>query len=631
MSSSYFQEDEIVGKIYDARLVRRIFGYLAPYRRRAALAVFFVICSMSLFIVNPWLLGKIVDQGIKKADLLFIRNLSLLYLGIEILVYLSTCAGHYLLQWVGQNVMYDLRSQLFAHLQRLPVAFFDRNPVGRLVTRTTNDVAAMSELFSAGIVVVVGDVVLIVGIALALLWQHLFLGVMTLITIPLLIAAAWFFQSRIRDAYRLVRVRIARVNASLSEGISGVKVVQIFNREAQQIERFDVLNTSHREAQLQSLFYHAVFTPVVTVINAITIVIILLIGGGMVQRGEVSLGTLVSFLAYAQHFFFPIRDISEKVSIFQSAMASAERVFGLLEEAEEPIDENPPVARASADTDTEPREKSSDTPTLKPGSPDSAAARTDVKPTTIQGGITFENVSFAYVPGEPVLKGLSFSIDACQSIALVGHTGAGKTTIASLLNRFYDIQEGRILIDGRDIRSFDRRELRRQIALIQQDVFIFSGNVLENIRLWNPGYDETWVAQVAAEVHAHDFISRLPAGYKSEIYERGTNLSAGQRQLLSFARALCTRPRILILDEATSSVDSDTEKAIQDAILKLTRGRTCLIIAHRLSTIRHCDRILVLHQGRLVESGTHDELLAKKGTYYKLYELQFKDQNGNGH
>ncbi|HNV71693.1 MAG TPA: ABC transporter ATP-binding protein, partial [Candidatus Ozemobacteraceae bacterium] len=538
MSGSYFQEDEIVGKIYDARLIRRIFGYLGPYRWRAALAVLFVICSMSLFIVNPWLLGKIVDQGIKKADLLLIRNLSLFYLGIEILVYLSTCAGSYLLQWVGQNVMYDLRSQLFSHLQRLPIAFFDRNPVGRLVTRTTNDVAAMSELFSSGIVVVVGDVVLIVGIALALLWQHLFLGVMTLITIPLLIVAAWYFQSRIRDAYRQVRVRIARVNASLSEGISGVKVVQIFNREALQIERFETLNVSHRESQLQSLFYHAVFTPVVTVINAITIVIILLIGGSMVQRGEVSLGTLVSFLAYAQHFFFPIRDISEKVSIFQSAMASAERVFGLLEEAEEPVTTVSGTMTASpqATADTE----GSALPAIK-------------------GGITFENVSFSYVPGEPVLKDLSFAIEPCQSVALVGHTGAGKTTIASLLNRFYDIQQGRILIDGLDIRSFDRRNLRRQIALIQQDVFIFSGNVLENIRLWNPTYDEAWVAQVAAEVHAHDFISRLPDGYKSEIYERGTNLSAGQRQLLSFARALCTRPRILILDEATSSVDSDTE------------------------------------------------------------------------
>lgn len=589
MKKSYFQDDEITGQFYDLRLMRRLLPYLRPVAWQAVLAVVLVIGGMSMFLVNPWLLGRIVDEGIKARQPELITRLALLYGFIELIVFLAQIGQNYLLQALGQRVMHDLRTDLLAHIQRLPVPFFDRNPVGRLVTRATNDVTSLAELFSTGLVVVLGDLFLILGITISLFLLQPMLAAATLSTIPLLALAAAFFQGRFRAAYRNVRTAVARLNSLLSESISGIKIIQIFNRQQERVSRFEALNQAHRDAQLQSLFYHALFIPIITVVNAITIIIILLLGGSLIIEGRLTTGVLVSFLAYAQHFFFPIRDISEKVGIFQSAMASAERVFALLDE---PVESHLDVGHC---------------------------------PDRLNGEVQFEKVSFAYVPGRPVLHDLSFRVNPGESVAIVGHTGAGKTTIASLLNRFYEVSEGRILIDGHDLRSLNKPRLRRQLAVLQQEVFIFAGSPLENIRLWNEEIQAERVEAAAREIGADSFISRLPGGYGGDIFERGANLSSGQRQLLAFARAMAWDPRILVLDEATSAIDSETERLVQTAIRKLTRGRTCLIIAHRLSTIRDCNRILVLHHGILVEEGTHEELLQRCGFYHTLYEMQFKE------
>ncbi|HNW34539.1 MAG TPA: ABC transporter ATP-binding protein [Candidatus Ozemobacteraceae bacterium] len=587
MSDSYVQDDEIVGSVYDARLMRRLLPYVRPHLFSAVAAVALVFLGMGMFLVNPWVLGRVVDIGIMAGNSVAVTRLALLYGAIELLVFLAACGQNYLLQYVGQHVMLKLRTGLFHHLLRLPVRFFDRNPVGRLVTRITNDVAALGELFSSGLVVVLGDVVVLVGIAIAMLLLEPVLGLATLATVPLLIASAVYFQRRIRTAYRLVRQRLARLNSTLAENLSGMKIIQMYRRESERAAGFAVLNAGHRDAQLQSLFHHAIFTPVVTLINGLTIVIVLLLGGSMVQNGQISVGVLVSFLAYAQFFFFPIRNISEKVTLFQSAMAAAERVFALMDETEETaIDEGTPPARW-------------------------------------KGELVFDHVGFGYEPGRPVLRDVCFRVEAGQSVAIVGHTGAGKTTIASLLQRFYEIDSGSITIDGLDLRSLSKDALRRGIGVIQQDVFIFSGSAIENIRLWDKTLDQQTVARYAKQVQAAAFLRALPGGFDGELYERGANLSTGQRQLLAFARALCADPPILILDEATSAVDTETEKSIQTAIETMAKNRTCLIIAHRLSTIRHCNRILVMHNGRLVEEGSHEQLLARGGHYARLYEIQF--------
>ncbi|RCK75993.1 MAG: Lipid A export ATP-binding/permease protein MsbA [Candidatus Ozemobacter sibiricus] len=587
MRNGFFSDDEVVGRFYDARLIKRLLGYVGRYAALAVLALVLVLTGMGLFLVNPWLLGRIVDLGIRGRDADMLVKLGCLYGAVELLIFVVTYAHNYLLQVIGQRVMYDLRAEFFSHLQRMPLPFFDRNPVGRLVTRVTNDIATLAELFSSGIVMVIGDLVLIIGIAATLIGLQPTLGLATLSTVPLLAVAAWFFQTRIRMAFREVRTRIARVNAALSENLSGIRVIQIFTQEARRARRFDELNASHRDAQLDSVFYHSLFTPTVTIINAVCIVVVLLLGGHMHQTGALSLGLLVSFLTYAQNFFHPIRNISEKVTIFQSAMASAERVFALLDEPEE------------------------------------SGCREGAALGEVRGEIVFDRVSFSYTGTHEVLHEISFTVAPGQSVAIVGHTGAGKTTITALLNRMYEVTRGRILLDGRDLRDIAKFDLRRRIAVIHQDVFLFADTVLENIRLWDPAVPPERVEQIAREIGADPFIRALPHGYRTELQERGANLSTGQRQLISFARALCADPAILVLDEATSSIDSESEKIIQEAIKTLTRGRTCLIIAHRLSTIRHCDRILVLHQGHLVESGTHDELLARRSFYHKLYELQF--------
>lgn len=585
---SYFHEDEVVGKFYDARLMRRMLEFVRPYWFIATLGVLMVVLGMGLFIVNPYILGRVVDEGIKPGNLKAVWRFACIYLAIEVLVFLFGYLQQYLLCYVGQKVMFDLRGRVFSHLQEMPIPFFDHNPVGRLVTRTTNDVASLAELFSAGLVVVIGDVFLIVGIAVAMLFLQPTLGMATLTVLPVLILSAMFFQRRFREVYRLVRSRIARVNSALSENISGMKVIKIFHCEEDRSSKFERLNADHREAQLSSIFYHSLLAPLVTIVNAVAVIIILIVGGRMIEQGTVTIGVLVSFLAYAQNFFHPIRDITEKIGIFQSAMASAERVFGLLDQQRD------------------------------------VPADLGEWPEILHGDIVFDRVNFSYEPGKPVLHEISFDIKAGESVALVGHTGAGKTTITSLLNRFYEISGGRILLDGRDISGLAKGYLRRRIVVIQQEVFIFSGSVRDNIRLWSPEISHETVAAAARETNAADFIQAMPGGFEAQLTERGSNISVGQRQLLAFARALCADPGILILDEATSSVDTETERAIQSAISRLTKGRTSLIVAHRLSTIQSCDRVLVFHLGRLVESGKHDDLLALKGYYFRLHQLQFR-------
>jgi ATP-binding cassette subfamily B protein len=487
--------------------------------------------------------------------------------------------------------MFDLRRDIFGRLQRLPVAYFDRNPIGRLVTRVTNDVDALNELFTAGIVSIFGDVVLLVGIVAVLFWLDWRLAIVTFAILPLLLLLTFWFKTRARRSYREVRVRLARINAFLQEHITGMSVVQLFNREEGALADFAQVNDAHRLANIRAIFYYAVYYPGVELITALGVGLILWYGGSGVVAGALSIGALVAFLQYAQRFYQPLADLSEKYNILQAAMASSERIFRLM-----------------------------DSP-LKIASPVDA-----FRPDEVRGAIEFRDVSFGYNEDEQVLHDVFFAVAPGETVAIVGHTGAGKTTLASLLQRFYDLDSGSVLVDGVDVREWDLERLRRSIGLVLQDVFLFSGTVAGNIRLGEQTIDEERLRWAAGEVHALEFIERLPEGFETAVRERGAGLSVGQKQLIAFARALAFDPRILILDEATSSVDTETEQWIQLALERLLADRTSLVIAHRLSTIQKADRILVLHKGRLREQGTHQELLAQRGIYYRLYLLQYRDQ-----
>lgn len=585
----YFNEDDIKAPLWDTGLVRRMMPYLRNWRLHFLAAVVLVLGGTAVQITLPLLLGKSVDLGIK------IKNHELLWLYVmlygvaHLSFFVISAARNWLLQYTGQQILHELRTHLFSHIQKLPLSFFDRTPVGRLVTRITNDVATLAELFSAALINVSGEVCVLIGIGIMMLALHWKLGLAAMITSPLLYYVAWFLKVKMRDAFRLSRVKLAMINASLAENVSGMSVIHIFNQEKSREGKFDQMNSELREAELDSVFYNSFFVPSVTVFSAITMAIVTTYGGWLVSHGEISIGLLITFIAYTQAFFDPVRQISEKISVFQSAMASAERVFALLDEAPEP------------DLDSG-REF-----------------------TVLRDAIEFKDLDFSYNQDKQILKGLSFTIKKGERIAIVGHTGAGKTTLAALLKRFYDYQDGQILIDGIDLREFSRSSLRRRIGLIQQDVNIFSGTIQDNIFLAEGSFDQAKLDSIVRELQMETLINKLPDGINTQIYERGSNISAGQRQLIAFSRALATDPEILILDEATSSVDSETESIIQRSVQLLTSQRTSLIIAHRLSTIRNCSRILVLHHGRLVEQGTHEELLAQKGHYQKLYELQFAE------
>jgi len=586
------EQDEVLDKGYDARLLRRLLVYLRPYRGLTALAVLLLLVGACLALVGPALTQRALDVAIPDRDTGLLATLAALFLAALILEFAVEYGQTLLTTYIGQRVMYDLRMQIFGHLQRLSISFFDRNPVGRLMTRVTSDVETLNELFSSGVVTVFGDVFTLVAIMTMMLWIDWRLAMVTFSVIPLVWLTARMFRRRVREAFRDIRIRLARLNAYLQERLSGMRVVQLFGREADSAARFAALNQEHLEAHRRSITIYAVFFPVVEVLTAVAMALLLYYGGLRALSGTLTVGVLAAFIQLTRRFFQPLQDLSEKFNLLQSAMASSERVFALLDQ--------PVTVREPAD------------PTLLP------------RP--VRGEVRLENVWFRYSPEGPwVLRDVSFTASPGQTIALVGHTGAGKTTIANLLLRFYDPDRGRILIDGVDIRQLSTSDLRALIGFVQQDLFLFAGNILHNLTLDAPISPEA-ARQAAHRVGADRFIERLPAGYDHLLGERGRSLSVGERQLLSFGRALALDPTILVLDEATSSVDAQAEGQIQRAIAELMAGRTSLVIAHRLSTILHADEILVLQHGEIKERGSHRELLAQEGVYQRLYQLQLRGQ-----
>jgi len=594
--SLLFHEDEVLGKAYDARLMRRLLGYVRPYRASVVLAVTLLLLTSAVSLVGPYLVRVAIDLHIAPGRLDGLGVVILAYVAALVGAFVFRYANTYVMQRVGQQAMYDLRMELFAHLQRLSVGFFTRQPVGRLITRITNDIDALNEMITQGVVAVFGDLftlVLIIGIMIYLDWR---LALATMVVLPIIIGVTARFRVQARGSYRAVRVRLARINAFLNEHIMGMGIVQLFGREAREQTRFDALNRDHLTANMAALRSFSMFHPSIGALSAVAVAIIIAYGGTLALAGAISVGLVVAFIQYTQRFFDPIEDLAEKYNILQAAMASSERIFRLLDEPVTVADPPEPVR----------------------------AAR-------VRGEIEFRDVWFAYEPDDWVLRGVSFRIRPGESVAFVGHTGAGKSSIINLITRFYDPQRGQVLVDGIDVRAWAQQDLRRHIGLVQQDVFLFSGTVEDNIRLGTRSISDAEVRRAAEFVNAAAFIERMPGGYQAEVHERGSTLSVGQKQLIAFARAIAHNPEVLlVLDEATSSVDVETEVLIQDALKRVMRDRTSIIIAHRLSTIQHVDRILVIHKGRIVEEGQHRDLLARTGIYTKLYQLQYQDQEVRG-
>ena len=628
------QEEEVLGKAYDSRLMKRLLTYLRPYWWQTIVALSAILLKVVLGpdVIGPYLTAAVIDKYLSNGHgkhLLDgwlstnpwtgVGQVALVYLASLMFNFVLEFVQTYLMQWTGQKVMFDLRSQIFRHLQQMHVGFFDKNPVGRLVTRVTTDVDALNEMFTAGVVSIFEDVFVLGGIMFVMLRMKWWLALITFAVLPLIFWVTMVFRKSVRESYRRIRVAIARINAYLQEHVTGMVVLQLFNRERRAYKKFDRINAQHMEAFKDAILAYAVYYPVVEVLSTIAIAAALWFGGLRVLVGTVTLGTITAFIQYAQRFFRPIQDLSEKYNILQSAMASAERVFKLLDT---PVEILPPEAPVKAEG---------------------------------HGRIEFDHVWFAYRKlegtglesgdggllsaaernGHPhvdgsafdwVLRDVSFTIEPGESVAIVGHTGAGKTTIISLLMRFYDIQRGAIRIDGVDIRSMDLGDLRRRFGVVLQDPFLFSGTIEQNIRLGSDWITDEQVETAAENVNVADFIRTLPSGFKEPVLERGSTLSTGQKQLISFARALAHDPKILILDEATSSVDTETELRVRDALTRMVEGRTSVIIAHRLSTIQRADKIIVMHKGQVREMGSHQELLAERGIYWKLYQLQYKDQ-----
>jgi ATP-binding cassette subfamily B multidrug efflux pump len=604
-------DDDVLGRAYDGRLMRRLLTYLRPYRGQVLVAVVAIIGHSALDLAPPYLTKIVIDRYIPVGDLEGLGTIAALYLVALMASFLLEYLQTWTMQLIGQRIMFDLRMQLVAHLHRLDLRFYDRNPVGRLMTRLTTDVDVLNELFTSGVVSVFGDVFTLIGIMAVLIWMDWRLALAAFSVLPLIAAITQWFRVNARESYRTVRTWIARINAYLQERITGMATVQLYRRESRDYETFDEIDRRHRDANVQSIFYYAVFYPAVELVGALAASLILWVGGARIiaDGGDMlTLGSLVAFLQYSQRFFRPISDLSEKFNILQGAMASSERIFGLLDTSVE-ITTNSQRPTPNVQIPT---------PNVL-ADPDAHRGRW-----AGPGVIRFENVSFAYVEGEPVLKNVSFEVRPGERIGIVGATGSGKTTIVSLLLRFYDVQAGRITVDGIDIRDIDLSDLRSLFGLVLQDVQLFAGTIGGNVRLGNQSISDDDVRAALEAVHASSFVDRLPKGLDGVVAERGSTLSVGQKQLLSFARALAFNPRVLVLDEATSSVDTDTELLIRDALKVMMRGRTTIAIAHRLSTIQDMDRILVMHRGELREAGTHQELLALRGIYHRLYELQFE-------
>jgi ATP-binding cassette subfamily B protein len=582
-----YAEDEVLGKAYDARLMRRFLGYVRPHGGLVLLVAFFLAGKLAADLALPWIFQRAVDGPLAKGDADGLLRSALRFgacvLGLGVFEYLYS----YTTNTVGQRIILDLRMDLFSHLQRLPVAFFDRNPVGRLVVRSTNDVENLNELFTSGLVEFAADLIMLVAVVVMMFLMSWKLTLVTMAVVPLVLAVTLLFRRVARDRYRDMRQKIARLNSYLNEAVNGMRTIQTFGREEACRGRFRERNAEHRDSAISAIFAYSLFFPGIEVLSSIAGALLVWTGGIGIIDGSLSFGAFLAFWYLAHKFFMPVREIAEKYNILQAAMASSERVFGIL--------------------DTAP----------------SVADRPDAVPAPeLRGEIEFDRVSFSYDGKTPVLEDVSFRVEPGRSLAVVGLTGAGKTTIINLLLRFYDPVSGSIRIDGRDLRDYELRSFRRRMALVLQDVFLFAGSVEENVRLGEPGLDRARVEQVLRAVHADRFAARLPMGIDTDVHERGSHLSTGERQLLSFARALAFDPRILVLDEATSSVDAETERLIQDGLARLMKGRTSVVIAHRLSTIRHADRILVLHKGRVREEGPHAELLRADGLYRKLYRLQ---------
>jgi ATP-binding cassette subfamily B multidrug efflux pump len=582
-------DDEILGKAYDARLMRRLLQYLRPYWRYVAVAFVTIVVGGAASLAQPYLIKIAIDRYIAHGQLEGFNRLGLLFLGVLVVSFASEFTQTWVLQYTGQRIMFDLRMDIYGHLQRLDLRYYDRNPVGRLMTRVTSDVDVLNDLFTSGVVTVFGDLFALVGIMVMMLAMNWRLALVTFAVLPIIVVIAQWFRRNVRDSYRVVRGLIARINAFLQENITGMATVQLFRREALNFSRFDEIDRKHRDANIESIFYYAVFYPAIEAVSSLAAALIIWYGGGSVLRGALTLGSLVAFLQYSQRFFRPISDMSEKFNILQSAMASSERIFKLIDE---PVVIAPPAA---------PRKR----------------------PAPAAGHIVFDRVWFAYNDEDFVLKDVSFDVRPGQRVGIVGATGSGKTTLINLLLRFYDVTRGRITVDGVDVRELALDDLRGLFSLVLQDVHLFAGTIADNIRLGDPSIDDDRIRRAAKAVHAEPFVNRLPQGFESPVAERGATLSVGQKQLLSFARALAFDPRVLILDEATSSVDTETELVIRDALQVLMKARTTIAIAHRLSTIQDMDKILVLHKGQLRETGTHQELLALRGIYFKLFELQY--------
>src|SRR5438128_4389609 len=585
-----FHEEEAIGKTYDWQIARRLLRYLKPYLRLLIPALGLTLVLNLLGILQPKFTQYAIDWFIIPRKTEGVTLFALIFVAVQLARFIFSYFQSVLLNSIGQYVMFDLRREIYDKLQHQEVAYFDRNPVGRIMTRLTADVDALNELFTSGVTDLLGDLVMIIAIIAVMIWMDVRLTLVSLLTVPMLFVATTWFRRGARRGYDLVRTRVARIFAFLQEHFSGAQTVQIFNAEAKSLRRFAEINDEHRKANIDTIFYYAVFFPLVDFIGAVGIALIIWFGGYRVMQNALSLGALVAFIQYSGFLFQPIRDISDKYNVLQGAVVASHRIF-----------------------------KALDLPILitTPANP--------LRKGRAEGHIEFENVWFAYNENEWVLKDVSFTVEPGQSVALVGHTGSGKTTITNLLMRFYDVQKGRVLLDGVDVRDWELRSLRENFAVVLQDIFLFTGTVESNIRLGREDISEERIRWAATEVRADTFIRRLPHEYKSEVRERGAGLSVGQKQLISFARALAFDPALLILDEATSSIDTETEQLIQEAIARVMRHRTSVIVAHRLSTIQRADNIIVLHHGEIREQGKHQDLLALQGLYWKLYRLQYSD------